>query len=137
MKALSIRQPWASLILAGHKTVENRVWNTGYRGPIIVHAGVTIAQHAVARAATFGVIDPPIGAYLGVVDLAGVHHVDAGCSCDPTFAEMGVYHWQLLTPLTFDKPIAGPGRLALYEAPDDVGLAAVDLITEAVVWSEP
>lgn len=39
MKALSIMQPWAWLIVNGHKSVENRTWNTGYRGPLLIHAG--------------------------------------------------------------------------------------------------
>lgn len=39
MKALSILQPWAWLIVHGPKDVENRVWATPYRGPFLVHAG--------------------------------------------------------------------------------------------------
>jgi hypothetical protein len=38
MKALSIRQPWAWLIIAGYKDVENRTWRTTYRGPLLIHA---------------------------------------------------------------------------------------------------
>ncbi|EPD3811105.1 ASCH domain-containing protein [Cronobacter dublinensis] len=38
MKALSIRQPWAWLIANGYKDIENRSWNTKYRGPILIHA---------------------------------------------------------------------------------------------------
>jgi hypothetical protein len=38
MKELSIRQPWAWLIIAGHKDVENRSWTTTYRGPLLIHA---------------------------------------------------------------------------------------------------
>jgi ASCH domain len=38
MKALSIRQPWALLIIHGGKDIENRKWNTKYRGPILIHA---------------------------------------------------------------------------------------------------
>lgn len=36
--ALSIRQPWAWLIVAGVKDVENRTWRTGHRGHFFVHA---------------------------------------------------------------------------------------------------
>lgn len=36
---LSIRQPWAALIVHGLKTVEVRSWSTGRRGPILIHAG--------------------------------------------------------------------------------------------------
>jgi hypothetical protein len=39
MKALSIMQPWAWLIAAGHKDIENRTWATDYRGPVLIHAG--------------------------------------------------------------------------------------------------
>ena len=39
--ALSIQQPWAWCIVNGHKTVENRTWNTKTRGLIGIHAGKT------------------------------------------------------------------------------------------------
>lgn len=42
MKALSIRQPWAWLIVNGHKDIENRSWRTKYRGPVLIHAGQTM-----------------------------------------------------------------------------------------------
>lgn len=41
MKALTIRQPWASLIAHGVKTIETRSWRTHYRGPLAIHAGAT------------------------------------------------------------------------------------------------
>ena len=37
-KVLSIRQPYASLVCYGIKTVENRTWKTDYRGKILIHA---------------------------------------------------------------------------------------------------
>lgn len=39
MKALSIQQPWAWLIVNGHKDIENRTWSTRFRGVFLVHAG--------------------------------------------------------------------------------------------------
>lgn len=38
MKALSIRQPWAWLIIHGGKNIENRTWNTKFRGRFLVHS---------------------------------------------------------------------------------------------------
>ena len=38
MLALSIRQPWASLILNAGKDIENRCWPTKVRGRILIHA---------------------------------------------------------------------------------------------------
>lgn len=47
MKALSIRQPWASLIFKAGKSIENRDWPTRLRGRILIHAakGMTRAEH--------------------------------------------------------------------------------------------
>jgi hypothetical protein len=39
LKALSIKQPWASLIVNGHKDIENRDWPTNLTGPVLIHAG--------------------------------------------------------------------------------------------------
>ena len=44
MKALSIRQPWAWLIVCGHKPLENRSWPTPYRGPLLIHAAKGMAR---------------------------------------------------------------------------------------------
>ena len=38
MKTISIRQPFASLICRGIKTIENRSWDTTYRGKLLIHA---------------------------------------------------------------------------------------------------
>lgn len=40
MKALTVRQPWASLIAAGVKTIETRSRRTSHRGPLVIHAGL-------------------------------------------------------------------------------------------------
>ena len=42
--ALSIRQPWAWLIVHGFKDIENRDWPTNFRGRLLVHAGQTMAR---------------------------------------------------------------------------------------------
>lgn len=39
LKAISIQQPWAWLIVNGYKDVENRDWPTRFRGPVLIHAG--------------------------------------------------------------------------------------------------
>ena len=38
MKAITLTQPWASLVAWGHKRVETRSWPTNYRGPLAIHA---------------------------------------------------------------------------------------------------
>lgn len=38
MKVLTIKEPWATLILSGKKTIETRTWATNYRGEVLLHA---------------------------------------------------------------------------------------------------
>lgn len=51
IKALSVIQPWAWLIIFGGKTIENRTWRTHYRGPLLIHAGgrKSLEAHYQAR----------------------------------------------------------------------------------------
>jgi len=39
MKALTLYQPWATLVAIGAKKIETRSWKTDYRGPLAIHAG--------------------------------------------------------------------------------------------------
>ncbi|HJV52818.1 MAG TPA: ASCH domain-containing protein [Noviherbaspirillum sp.] len=50
MKAISIRQPWAWLIVNGYKDIENRTWATKFRGNVLIHAskGMTKAEYDAA-----------------------------------------------------------------------------------------
>lgn len=41
MKALTLWQPWATLMAYGLKTIETRSWPTSYRGPLAIHAGTS------------------------------------------------------------------------------------------------
>lgn len=38
MKALTLTQPWATLVAIGAKGIETRSWSTPYRGPLAIHA---------------------------------------------------------------------------------------------------
>lgn len=44
MKVLSIKEPWASLIMNGTKKIETRSWKTKYRGEIYIHASSSKAK---------------------------------------------------------------------------------------------
>lgn len=48
IKALSIRQPWAALIIYDGKDVENRSRWTNHRGPVALHASLNIEKDVVA-----------------------------------------------------------------------------------------
>lgn len=60
MKALSIRQPWAWLIVHGDKDIENRTWRTKFRGPVLIHAGKKIDRVAYDILTDSGIDLPPI-----------------------------------------------------------------------------
>lgn len=49
MKVLSIREPWASIIINGYKEYEFRSWKTNYRGKILIHASKNIEKENVER----------------------------------------------------------------------------------------
>ncbi|MEE5085110.1 ASCH domain-containing protein [Pseudomonas syringae] len=127
MKALSIRQPWAWLIIYGGKDIENRTWNTKFRGRFLVHASAGCTKKQWAEAVSFalkaGVIKhpadvPPInelelGCIIGSVELADC--VDTSDS--PWY--MGHKGFVLTNP----KPTAitpYKGRLGFFEVPDDL-----------------
>ena len=46
MKVIVIRQPWAWLIVKGHKDIENRTWKTRYRGPLLIQASAGLPSKA-------------------------------------------------------------------------------------------
>jgi hypothetical protein len=48
LKCLSLRQPYADLVVTGRKTIETRKWNTNFRGKFLVHASKTIDKEGVA-----------------------------------------------------------------------------------------
>ncbi len=81
--ALSIRQPWAWLIVNGFKPIENRTWATPYRGPLLIHAGKTLrpADYDAAMLFIEAFVNPdlvhqvpdmdelPLGGFVGVATL--------------------------------------------------------------------
>ena len=44
--AISVRQPWAWLIVNGFKPIENRTWYSTRRGPVLIHAGLAMTRDA-------------------------------------------------------------------------------------------
>jgi hypothetical protein len=75
-KALSIRQPWAYLVAAGIKDIENRTWLTRYRGRLLIHAPKIVnhddIEYARSMAGAAGYELPEVlqtGGIIGSVDL--------------------------------------------------------------------
>ena len=69
LKALSLKQPFAELILEGRKKIELRKWNTKFRGEFLIHTSKIPDEKAMKR---FGFSDLPNGFIVGKVKLADV-----------------------------------------------------------------
>lgn len=130
MLAISIRQPWAWLILHGGKDIENRNWSTNVRGRVLIHAakGMTKDEYfdAVDTAQTArprmspppeSVIMPSYngierGGIIGSVEI--VDCVDASPS--PWF--FGKFGFVLRNPIALPfRP--WKGRLGFFYVPDE------------------
>ena len=108
--ALSVRQPWAWLIVNGFKDIENREWLTKFRGPVLIHAGKTYGRAEKEEAEIvrerFGIEIPEtleLGGIVGGVEIVGcVQESDS-----PWFLAKG-YGFLLKNalPLPF-RPLAG------------------------------
>ena len=68
MKVISIRQPWASLIINGYKQYEFRSWRTSFRGPVLIHASGTIEKEKLKRFESLN-LDYPTGKIIGQVTI--------------------------------------------------------------------
>ncbi|OGJ12950.1 hypothetical protein A3K82_01640 [Candidatus Pacearchaeota archaeon RBG_19FT_COMBO_34_9] len=69
MKALSLKQPFAELILQGKKKIELRKWNTGFRGEFLIHASKIPNEKAMKE---FGFDKLPCGFIVGKANLVSV-----------------------------------------------------------------
>ncbi len=146
MKALSIRQPWAWLIVQDAKDVENRHWQTSHRGPLLIHAakGCTFQEWCLAwdwideRMPHVRRLYPPPtytqiarGGIVGQVDQIGCVN-DADMDYKPYYsawAEPGLWHHQYANPRTIPF-VPWRGALGLFDVPDCI-LAGFGVSVEA------
>lgn len=55
MKTLSVRQPWASLLVSGLKDIENRTWAPNFKGRIMIHGSLAKVPKRFAEMNVFEV----------------------------------------------------------------------------------
>ncbi len=138
MKALSIKQPWASLIAHGLKDIENRTWATKYRGKIYIHASGTPSFNNLTLNLSHDQIDQivlngsfpldardekyPKSAIIGTVDIVDcvINHPSIWAEGTETSAgyviDHIIYNWVLANPVLFEEPILNvKGKLSLWE----------------------
>ena len=75
MKVLTIKQPFATLIVEGLKEYEFRTWKTKYRGEFLIHAGKGVDKKAMEKLKEFN-LDYPSGCIIGKVTLTDCVKID-------------------------------------------------------------
>lgn len=126
MRALSIRQPWAELILSGRKTIETRSWRTSWRGLIAIHAGWVIDEAMCARYD----LDPQAlahGGLIGTVEVVDVFAFSAQTwrdlrdrHCVPDDDPAGRAGWSLANPRRFSATLPLRGLPGLFPLEPDM-----------------
>ena len=121
MKALSIKQPWAQLIIMGAKDVENRNRRTNFRGRFAVHVSLKRANYedvdidAIPRGLRESVKwawehNASAGRVIGTVEL-----VDCIRDSNSIWAIDNYWHWVLRDPRPYSRFRPAKGRLGLWE----------------------
>lgn len=138
MKAITIRQPWATLIMLKEKQLETRSRQTKHRGEIAIHAGKVIDKEAcndywikstLAKHGIKSYEDLPTGAVLGTANLVECNRVEATIGyvsvlsdgstiegLEVAFGDYteGRYTWKLANVQAFEVPIEAKGQLSLW-----------------------
>lgn len=140
MKAITIKQPYATLLALGHKQYETRSWATTYRGDFAIHAGKTMDRKAfedaeiveLLKAAGYQEIkELPLGAVIATCTLVNCMKVTENAShqgyamTEKTridgipyklgdFSE-GRYAWVFENMQILTKPILMSGRLSIWD----------------------
>jgi len=144
MKALTLWQPWASLVATGDKGFETRSWQTKYRGKLAIHASVNFPKWAkelcgeqVFAEALFGPginkyhssLHLPLGAIVTICNLVDCIPITEQFAASLTEQErafgdyrLGRFAWELKDVIILPAFIPAKGRQGLWnwEPPEGV-----------------
>ena len=127
-KVLSVRQPYANLLVNGIKDVENRGFRTKFRGTVLIHASakmhdivpylrklmykhaLTYVQSKIVAEATLCELNNSFGAIIGSVDI-----IDCVENHPSEWVEQGQCHWVCANARKLKKPIPAKGMLGLWD----------------------
>jgi len=118
--ALTIRQPWVSAVIWGGKDTENRAWQTGFRGRLLIHAG-SACDPGWRRSPMADVIAAIPreqrtlhGLIIGSVELVDVVAVSVSPWAEPGYR----WHWVLTDPVPLAEPVPARGQRRLWMPPE-------------------
>lgn len=110
MKALSVRQPWASKIANGEKTIEVRTWKSSFRGPLLICVSQSPKIDSLPTGVALCVVD--------VIDCRPITHSDASAACcevDPS-SEFAF----VLANVRSISPFPVKGKLSFFDVDFDL-----------------
>jgi activating signal cointegrator 1 len=137
MRALSLSQPWASLLVLGHKRLETRSWQTAHRGLLAIHAARTFSLTArllcrhepigslLRRAGIDSAEQLPRGVVLGTARLVECVRVEELGDVPETERPLGDFSpgrwvWRFVEAAPLTVPVLARGRLGVFELPDSL-----------------
>lgn len=112
-KAISIKNPWAFLICAGIKDVENRSWKTNYRGKVYIHVSKKPANN------NYYFPQDSNSRIIGSIEI-----IDCITNLNSPWAISGMWHWVLKNPVLFKNPTKKiKGKLSFWTIPETVSIS--------------
>ena len=132
MKAISLFQPWATLVAIGAKTFETRSWETRYRGELAIHATKAMPRDArelcyqqpffdVLHNAGYDPFNLPRGCIVAITDLLRVepmylYEPEELDEYNRAFGDwsLGRFAWKLVSIKRLEHPIPAKGSLGLW-----------------------
>ena len=128
MKALTIKEPWATLIIDGYKKYEFRSWKTNYRGKILIHAGMSEEKDMLKKFKDYN-LNCSKGMIIGEALLTDCILVtkefeEELLKIDKTVygreSHEMTYAWKLENIIKYDKPIPVKGKLGLWNYEEEI-----------------
>jgi hypothetical protein len=104
MTAISIRQPWASLIATGKKTIETRTWPTKHRGPLLICVSQSPKRHGLPTGVALAIAD--------VIDCRPMTKADEPAACCDIYPK--AWSWVLANVRAIDH-FKVKGQLGLFK----------------------
>lgn len=105
MKAISLKEPWVTLIVTGQKTIETRVWCTKHRGPLLIVGSQRPEGRFAGKAAC--IVD--------VADCRKMTREDEKAACIELYPRARAW---IIRNLRLVKPFPVKGQLGIYEVDD-------------------
>jgi hypothetical protein len=122
LKAISIKNPWADLIVKGIKDIENRSWRTSYDGPIFIHISKAIDINA------YNILSKTHPTLIESKEyynnqngkIIGSFFIKNFNNSTSEWADKNSLHWNLENVLKFDNYFQVKGSLSIWTIPFEI-----------------